>query len=136
MSNNTQTLRAANAPLNHENSTLEVHMKPLSELIAERDDEIEYLRKHIKEMDLIFGKNLLAMRCAIIEAEHGEGHKAGLLWIFNTLFGPGEFAPDEETDAQAYFNRESEIIDKELSEVYDWYRERRKRIEAQEASHG
>lgn len=31
MSNNTETLRDANAPLNHEKSTLEVQMKPLSE---------------------------------------------------------------------------------------------------------
>lgn len=32
MSNNTETLRAANATLNREKSTLEVQMKPLSEL--------------------------------------------------------------------------------------------------------
>lgn len=99
----------------------------MSNTIEQLQDENEYLRKRIKEMDLIFGKNLLAMRSACIEAEHGEGDKAGMQWIFNTLLGPGEFAPDEETDAQAYFNRENEILDKELNEVLDWFHERYKR---------
>lgn len=98
---------------------------------AKTQDENEYLRKVIKEMDILFGKNLLAMRSACIEAEHGEGDKAGMLWIFNTLFGPGEFAPEEEKDAQAYFNRENEVLDKEFSEVLDWFREYRKRKESQ-----
>jgi len=93
--------------------------------------ENEFLRKRIKEIDLIFGKNLLAMQAPCIEAEHGEGDKAAMQWIFNTLFGPGEFAPDEEKDAQAYFNREATIIDKELNEVYDWFHELRKREQAE-----
>ena len=102
----------------------------MSNTIEQLQDENEYLRKRIKEMDLIFGKNLLAMRSACIDAEHGEGDKAAMQWIFNTLLGPGEFAPDEEKDAQAYFSREAEIIDKELDEVYAWFRERRKQQEA------
>ncbi|CNI46502.1 hypothetical protein [Yersinia pekkanenii] len=97
--------------------------------VAELKDENEYFRKRIKEIDLIFGKNLLVMQTACIEAEHGEGDKAAMSWIFNTLLGPGEFAPDEETDAQAYFNRKAEVIEKELSEVYDWFHEYRKRVE-------
>jgi len=85
----------------------------------------EYMRWRIKEIDLLFGKNLLAMRAAVIEAEHGEGHTAGMQWIFNTLFGPGEFAPANETDAQAYFNREAEKIDVELSKCMEFYKRRR-----------
>ncbi|WP_262033995.1 hypothetical protein [Serratia liquefaciens] len=85
----------------------------------------EYMRWRIKEIDLLFGKNLLAMRAAVIEAEHGEGHTAGMQWIFNTLFGPGEFAPANETDAQAYFNREAEKIDVEFSKCMEFYKRRR-----------
>lgn len=83
----------------------------------------EYMRWRIKEMDLLFGKNLLAMRAAVIEAEHGEGHTAGMQWIFNTLFGPGEFAPENETDAQDYYNREAEKIDVEFSKCMEFYRQ-------------
>ncbi|ATM86183.1 hypothetical protein [Yersinia frederiksenii] len=100
----------------------------MNKRIEELKDEIEFLRKRIKEIDLLFGKNLLAMQAACIEYEHGEKEKA-MSWIFNTLLGPGEFANDEEKDAQAYFDREFKIIDKELSDVYDWFHERRKREE-------
>lgn len=53
MSNNTQTLRAANATLNREKSTLEVQMKPLSEL---SDFEInkcvaKAIGLHVQEID-------------------------------------------------------------------------------------
>ncbi|HAU3358219.1 TPA: hypothetical protein JDL67_000797 [Salmonella enterica subsp. salamae] len=34
------------------------------------------------------------------------------------------FAPECETDAQAYFNRESEIIDSELSKCMDFFMQR------------
>ncbi|HFR5613548.1 TPA: hypothetical protein ACHW2M_004592 [Yersinia enterocolitica] len=102
----------------------------MGKTIKQLQDENEFLRKRIKEIDLIFGKNLLAMQAACIEAEHGKGDKVAMSWIFNTLLGPGEFAPDEEKDAQAYFDREFKIIDKELSDVYDWFHERRKREEA------
>ncbi|MBH2759603.1 hypothetical protein [Serratia ureilytica] len=91
----------------------------------------EYMRWRIKEMDLLFGKNLLAMRAAVIEAEHGEGHTAGMQWIFNTLFGPGEFAPENETDAQDYYNREAEKIDVEFSKCMDFFESRRKAMKEQ-----
>jgi len=94
----------------------------------------EYMRWRIKEMDLLFGKNLLAMRAAVIETEHGEGHTAGMQWIFNTLFGPGEFAPENETDAQDYYNREAEKIDIEFSKCMDFFDARRKA--KQEQSNG
>ena len=91
----------------------------------------EYMRWRIKEMDLLFGKNLLAMRAAVIEAEHGEGHTAGMQWIFNTLFGPGELAPENETDAQDYYNREAEKIDVEFSKCMDFFQSRRKSMKEQ-----
>lgn len=101
--------------------------KPLysQEYVSALLADIEYMRWRIKEMDLLFGKNLLAMRAAVIEAEHGEGHTAGMQWIFNTLFGPGEFAPENETDAQDYYNRESEKIDVEFSKCMDFFTVRR-----------
>lgn len=98
--------------------TMELYSKEcVSALMADN----EYMRWRIKEIDLLFGKNLLAMRAAVIEAEHGEGHTAGMQWIFNTLFGPGEFAPVNETDAQAYFNREAEKIDVEFSKCMAFF---------------
>lgn len=95
------------------------------EYVSGLQADIEYMRWRIKEMDLLFGKNLLAMRAAVIEAEHGEGHTAGMQWIFNTLFGSGEFAPENETDAQDYYNREAEKIDVEFSKCMEFYKQRR-----------
>ncbi|WP_052038184.1 hypothetical protein [Pectobacterium odoriferum] len=100
----------------------------MTELTVEQlKDENEVLRKTIDKHDYFCEKILLAMQAACIEAEHGEGHEAGMQWIFNTLSGPGNFASDEERDAQAYFNRENEKIDKELDAVMGWFSERWKR---------
>lgn len=101
------------------------------EYVSALQADIEYMRWRIKEMDLLFGKNLLAMRAAVIEAEHGEGHTAGMQWIFNTLFGPGEFAPENETDAQDYYNREAEKIDVEFSKCMDFFQSRHKSMKEQ-----
>lgn len=87
--------------------------------------DIEYMRWRIKEMDLLFGEMLLTMQSAVIEVEHGKGPNIAMEWIINKLMGPGEFAPDSEKDAQAYFNRESEKIDAEYSKVMEFYKQRR-----------
>ncbi|AWQ49219.1 hypothetical protein [Serratia marcescens] len=86
----------------------------------------EYMRWRIKEIDLLFGQMLLTMQAAVIEIEHGEGPSAAMQWIVNKLMGPGEFAPDSEKDAQAYFNRESEKIDVEYSKCMEFFEARRK----------
>lgn len=88
-------------------------------------DDAEYLKMRFKEADLLFGKLMLAMRAAVIEAEHGEGPVAGMSWIFNTLHGPNEFAPEAEINAQEYFDRESKIIDVEFSKCMDFFTSRR-----------
>lgn len=48
-----------------------------------------------------------AMQSAIIEWQHGKGADAALMWIANTLFGPG-LLPDENSpygkEAQAWFD--------------------------------
>ncbi|HIC7644612.1 TPA: hypothetical protein ACW7KW_005205 [Serratia liquefaciens] len=85
----------------------------------------EYMRWRIKEMDLLLGQMLLTMQAAVIEVEHGKGPNIAMEWIINKLMGPGEFAPDSEKDAQAYFNRESEKIDAEYSKVMEFYKQRR-----------
>lgn len=92
--------------------------------VAELEDENEYVRWRFKESDLLFAMLLITMRAAVIEKEHGEGDRAAMDWIINKLAGPGEFAPESETDAQAYFNRESEIIDSELSKCMDFFMQR------------
>lgn len=99
----------------------DVHPLYSQEYVSALLADNEYMRWRIKEIDLLFGKNLLAMRAAVIESEHGEGHAAGMQWIFNTLFGPGEFAPANETDAQDYFNREAEKIDVEFSKCMAFF---------------
>ncbi|MGQ6389574.1 ead/Ea22-like family protein, partial [Serratia sp. IR-2025] len=91
----------------------------------------EYMRWRIKEIDLLFGQMLLTMQAAVIEIEHGEGPSAAMQWIVNKLMGPGEFAPDSEKDAQAYFNRESEKIDVEFSKCMDFFESRRKAMKEQ-----
>lgn len=97
----------------------------MSKTIEQLTEENEYLRNRFKEGDLLFGKLILAMRAAVIEAEHGEGPAAGMDWIFNTLAGPGEFAPEEETDAQAYYDRGVEKLNEELSTLFDYFSARR-----------
>lgn len=91
----------------------------------------EYMRWRIKEIDLLFGQMLLTMQAAVIEVEHGEGPNAAMAWIVNKLMGPGEFAPDSEKDAQAYFNRESEKIDAEHSKCMEFFESRRKAMKEQ-----
>lgn len=81
-------------------------------------ETLEKSRTSIKELDALFGKQLIGMRAAVIEAEHGKGAEAGIRWIWNGLAGPGELPPDDEHDAQAYFDREIKAIDAVLDEVY------------------
>ncbi|WP_085646768.1 MULTISPECIES: hypothetical protein [unclassified Pseudomonas] len=45
--------------------------------------ESETRRVMIKEMDLMFGRYILAMRSALIEEEHGKGPVAAMEWIYN-----------------------------------------------------
>jgi|GEM_PF-2003575 len=92
-------------------------------------DENEYIRNRFKEVDRLFGKNLLVMQAAIIEWRATGDAKDGMAWIFNTLFGPGELPDEDEKDAQAYFDREYASIDKELMELHKWFYERHKRTE-------
>ncbi|MGP2726887.1 hypothetical protein ACTVMJ_04320 [Serratia marcescens] len=108
-------------------------LKPLysQEYVSALLADNEYMRWRIKEIDLLFGQMLLTMQAAVIEIEHGEGPNAAMAWIVNKLAGPGEFAPDSEKDAQAYFNRESEKIDVEYSKCMDFFESRRKAMKGQ-----
>ncbi len=89
-----------------------------------------------READIICGKLILAMRSAVIEAEHGEGMKSGMSWIFNTLHGPGDLPPEEEKDAQKYFDREVAPLDQKLDELIDWFVARNKRLQADQLRNG
>lgn len=88
-------------------------------LKVEKDLERAHMR--IREMDLLFGRYILAMRSALIEQEHGKGAEAAMVWIFNSLFGPGELPPEDETDAQAYFDREIKPVDEGLQEIMKFW---------------
>ncbi len=87
--------------------------------------EIEHARMRIKELDLLFGRYVLAMRSALIEEEHGKGPAAGMEWIYNSLAGPGELPPEDETNSQAYFDREIVAVDRAMTEVLAFYDARR-----------
>ncbi|MNP03549.1 hypothetical protein D3C76_954370 [compost metagenome] len=107
----------------------------LDPVFHERDvrsllDEIQDLRMLVKEMDLMFGRYLLDMRAAVIEWQRGKGADAAMQWIWNGLRGPGELPSEEETQAQAYFDREVVKIEEGLEEVYV-YREKRRAEKAQ-----
>lgn len=78
----------------------------------------------IKELDLLFGRYILAMRAAVIEDEHGKTETAGMDWIFNSLAGPGQLPPEGETDAQAYFDREIVAVDSGMKEVLAFHNQR------------
>lgn len=97
---------------------------------AELKDENEYIRNRFKELDRMFGKNLIVMQAAVIDWRTTGDAKNGMAWIFNTLLGPGELPNEDEKDAQAYFDREYAPLDKELMELHQWFWERHKRIES------
>lgn len=100
----------------------------LIDVAAERDQlkaENELARMRIKELDLLFGRYILAMRSALIEEEHGKGSAAAMEWIYNSLAGPGELPPEGETDSQAYFDREIVAVDNGMQEVMAYHEGRR-----------
>lgn len=97
---------------------------------AELKDENEYIRNRFKELDRMFGKNLIVMQAAVIDWRTTGDAKNWMAWIFNTLLGPGELPNEDEKDAQAYFDREYAPLDKELMELHQWFWERHKRIES------
>ncbi|MEE1914983.1 ead/Ea22-like family protein [Pseudomonas asiatica] len=96
------------------------------ELLAEN----KALRMQVKELDLMFGRYLLGMRASVVEWQKGNGADAAMQWIWNGLRGPGELPPEEETQAQAYFDREVVKIEEGLEEVYA-YRDKRRSEKAQ-----
>ena len=87
--------------------------------------ENQDLRMLVKEMDLLFGRYLLGMRASVVERQKGKGADAAMQWIWNGLRGPGELPPEEEMQAQAYFDREVVKIEEGLEEVFA-YRDKRR----------
>lgn len=93
--------------------------------------EVEALRKdaerkgmRIKELDLLFGRYLLAMKAALIDADY-RGDEEGMRWIYNSLAGPGELPPENESDAQAFFDREIKAVNVGMAEVLAWHKAER-----------
>jgi hypothetical protein len=81
-------------------------------LLAERDAA----RMRVKELDLLFGRYLLAMKAAVIDADQ-RGDEEGMRWIYNSLEGPGELPAEDEIDAQAFFDREIKPINEAMAEL-------------------
>jgi hypothetical protein len=70
----------------------------------------------IKELDLLFGRYLLAMKAAVIDSDQ-RGDEEGMRWIYNSLEGPGELPAEDEIDAQAFFDREIKPINDAMAEL-------------------
>ena len=85
----------------------------------------ENAKMRIKELDLLFGRYLLGMRASVIEWQHGQGADAAMQWIWNGLAGPGELPPEDETQAQAYFDREIVAVEAGMEEVAVFFDARR-----------
>ncbi len=82
-------------------------------LAKERDElraELKRVKDYVRTANDIITNNCIAMQAALID-QHHKGHEAGMVWIGNTLFGPG-LIPDigealalSTTDpAQAWFD--------------------------------
>lgn len=91
---------------------------------------VERSAMRIKELDLLFGRYILGMRSAVIEMEYGKGAEAAMAWIVNGLAGPGELPPENEADAQAYFDREIKAVDAGMEEVFAYFNAERGREKA------
>lgn len=113
-----------------EKTQLQGEVWALSHKLEQAEAENEALRMQVKELDLTFGRYLLGMRASVVEWQHGKGADAAMKWIWNGLRGPGELPPEEETQAQAYFDREVVKIEEGLEEVYA-YRDKRRAEKAQ-----
>jgi hypothetical protein len=115
--------------LQAENAALQQRLNVADQRIDELDDAATVASMRIRELDLTFGRYLLGMKSAVIANESGGN---GMEWIFNGLAGPGELPPEDEIDAQAYFDREVEAIDAGLAEVFAFHDARRKAIQVKQ----
>lgn len=134
-----ETLLANADNVNAERDTNQMLTKALLAAEDERDQlkaENELAGMRIKELDLLFGRYMLAMRSAVIEEEHGKGPAAAMKWIYNSLAGPGELPPEGETDSQGYFDREIVAVDRGMSEIMAFHRARRAAMSRGEKSGG
>lgn len=114
--------------------TVKFNEKCWSEERGAMIDKLQESRMRIKELDLLFGRYILAMRSALIEEEHGKGPAAAMEWIYNSLAGPGELPPESETDSQAYFDREIVAVDDGMQEVMAFHEGRRSAMSKGEQS--
>jgi hypothetical protein len=120
-----QALLIERDQLKSEIAGLKTGYQAYEQVNAELKAGYEIARMRIKEMDLLFGRYILAMRSALIEEEHGKGPAAAMEWIYNSLAGPGELPPEGETDSQAYFDREIVAVDNGMQEVMAFHEGRR-----------
>ena len=92
------------------------YAEKIEALVAERDAlqaENKKCMRHIRQLNDIITNHCIAMQSALID-QHHKGHEAGMVWIGNTLFGPG-LIPDigealalSKTDpAQAWFDAQT-----------------------------
>jgi hypothetical protein len=85
-------------------------------LVKERDElraDLKRYKAHIRMGNDIITNQCIAMQSALID-QHHKGHEAGMVWIGNTLFGPGlipdigeALALSKTAPAQAWFDTKS-----------------------------
>lgn len=96
----------------HEGESDELRAMRLA-LVKERDEmraDLKRHKAHIRMGNDIITNQCIAMQSALID-QHHKGHEAGMVWIGNTLFGPGlipdigeALALSEDDPAQAWFD--------------------------------
>src|SRR5690606_35094561 len=74
-------------------------------LLAEADLRTPRGEGEAAAMSANLARALAAMQAAWIEWRRGRGADAAMQWIENTLIGPGLIPGDDESDAQAFFDR-------------------------------
>src|SRR5690606_29161065 len=74
-------------------------------LLAEADLRTPRGEGEAAAMSANLARALAAMQAAWIEWRRGRGADAAMQWIENTLIGPGLIPGDNESDAQAFFDR-------------------------------
>lgn len=89
-------LRALRLTLAHANDALRAELKRVKDYVRTAND--------------IITNHCIAMQAALID-QHHKGHEAGMVWIGNTLFGPGlipdigeALALSKTNPAQAWFD--------------------------------
>ena len=87
-------------------------------LAKERDElraELKRVKDYVRTANDIITNHCIAMQAALID-QHHKGHEAGMVWIGNTLFGPGLIPDIGEAMALSKINPAQAWFDAKMAE--------------------